>query len=91
MYKKIVFCWRLEGQWQKKDPNPDPLVRGPDPDPYDTKMSWIRNTACHKENWYYNINILVKKKQGAVLRGANVHVYTEYLLMCMKWISLDAM
>ncbi len=24
------------------------------------------------------------------MRGANVHVCTEYLLMCMKLISLDA-
>ncbi len=29
--KKLVFRWRLEGQWRKNqdpDPNPDPLVRG---------------------------------------------------------------
>ncbi len=33
MQKKIVFCWRIEGQGRKQQ-DPDPLVRGPDPDPY---------------------------------------------------------
>ncbi len=28
--KKIILCWRLEGQW-RKDQDPDPLVRDKDP------------------------------------------------------------
>ncbi len=44
-FKKIVFCWHLEGQWRKKQ-DPDPLVRGMDPRiRIHSEMSWIRNTA----------------------------------------------
>jgi hypothetical protein len=33
--KKIIFCWHLEDQWrEEQDPEPGPLVRGTDPDPY---------------------------------------------------------
>ncbi len=32
--KKYYFCWHLEGHWRKKQElDPDPLVRGTDPDP----------------------------------------------------------
>jgi hypothetical protein len=42
---KLVFCWRLEGQWRKQH-DPYPLVRGIDPRiRIHTKMSWIRNTG----------------------------------------------
>jgi hypothetical protein len=49
-FKKLVFCWHLEGQWWKLkdlDPHPDPLVRGMDPRiRIHTKMSWIRKNGA---------------------------------------------
>jgi hypothetical protein len=47
MREKIIFCLRLEGRSRKEqDPEPDPLVKGTNPQiRIRTKVSRIRNAA----------------------------------------------
>jgi hypothetical protein len=55
---KVIFFWHLEGHRRKQDPNPilkgadsdsDPLVIGPDPDPYQNITDpehWFKETEA---------------------------------------------
>jgi hypothetical protein len=60
IFKKIIFCWRLEGL-QRKEQNPDPLFRGTDPRiRIRTKLSRIRNTALNK---IIHSQVFIRKKR----------------------------
>ncbi len=46
---KKYFCWHLEGHWRKEhELDPDPLVRGTDPDPYPNVM----DPEHWSEHWF---------------------------------------
>jgi hypothetical protein len=67
--KKLVFCWRLEGQGRKyQDPDLNPLVRGTDPQIRNRVRIRTKMSQIHNNGKYYRWHQILFHLIGAIVK-----------------------